>query len=292
MADVINSGISGFLKLPTELKNVATEIAIFGAPFDTGTTNRPGARFAPAAIREASCMLADGWSPTNVVDFGNISVQNGNTPASLMAIYENAVNYLQNFKLLTMGGDHTITLPLLQAHAEKHGQLGLVHFDAHTDCWKAEGGIDSHGTWLRTAIEKKYVDPHRIVQIGIRSPMPPEVNEWTMKQGITRFSPTHFHFPGPNYEMYMSYIHILGRGPTYITFDIDCIDPSQAPGTGTPEIAGLFTHQILLLLGHLEPLNVVGADLVEVLPAYDNAQITSLTAATIMCELLKLMGAK
>lgn len=293
------AGIPTFAIPPTFLGTALTDpsqarFAVAGVPFDLGTTNRPGARSAPAAIRSASRMLVDGENPAGwrdplrmgVADIGDFRIALGDIPASLALIERQAAACGH---LVALGGDHTVTLPLLRARAAKQGgPLGLVHFDGHVDTWPDNfGQVLAHGSVFWHAIEEGLVDPGRMVQIGIRSPMQKDVHDWTVAKGVTIISAEEVHLSTPAHVA-RHVADIVGRGPAYLSFDIDALDPSQAPGTGTPEVGGLFTWQALGILRRLHGLDFVGMDVVEVCPPYDVSEITALAAATIAWQYLGL----
>lgn len=271
---------------------------VMGVPFDLGVTNRSGSRMGPASVRHASTMLCDGDHPQSRVnpildmgvrDMGDIELPLGYLNDSLDVIQHTAYELaLRNCKPMTIGGDHTITLPILRALKENYGEeLALIHFDAHLDTW---GGDIGHGNFLRYAIEEKLVDPSAVVQIGIRSPVQKEIREWTEAQGVTIFDAHTIHSnPNSLQEIIAKISDVTSNRLSYFTFDIDCIDPSQAPGTGTPEIGGLFTWQILNIINNISPKYVAGCDVVEIAPAYDHAEITSLTGATVMWNFMDMI---
>jgi len=268
-------------------------ISIAGIPLDIGTTNRSGARFGPQAIRQASRMLVDGQHPTAWInvpqlmlsDIGDFRIALGDIPASLRAIEEQAAAVDH---LVALGGEHGITLALLRALARRKGRLGLIHFDAHVDTWPENfGQIFAHGSVFYHAIEEHLVDPRRMIQIGIRSPVQREVFDWTVAQGVTIVSSEEVHERGPK-AVAEQIRSIVGEVPSYLSFDIDALDPAFAPGTGTPEIGGLASWQAQSILRRLKGLHFVGMDVVEVAPAYDVAEITSLAAATMVYEYLVL----
>lgn len=270
-------------------------ICIAGVPFDIGTTNRAGARFGPAAIRYASRMLIDGDHPAHwtspaslpLADIGDFVIALGDISASLKLIEEQASTHAH---LVTLGGDHGITLPLLRACARKHGPLALIHFDAHVDTWPDNFGQPyAHGSMFYHAINEGLVDPRRMIQIGIRSPVQREVYDWTIGQGVTILSAQDAHEIGPA-SVAMRICEIVGAGAVYLTFDVDALDPAFAPGTGTPEIGGLATWQAQAVIRKLVGLRFVGMDVVEVAPAYDVAEITALAAATMAWEYLALLA--
>jgi agmatinase len=269
-------------------------ITIAGIPLDIGTTNRAGARFGPSAIRHASRMLTDGAHPilgvdpaAHLTDIGDFRIVLGDIPASLRVIEEQAISIDH---LVALGGDHGITLALLRALAKRLGPLALVHFDAHVDTWPDNfGQAYAHGSVFYHAINEKLVDPSRMVQIGIRSPVQREVIAWTRKQGVSIISAQDVHELGPQ-AIAERALAIVGDGACYLSFDIDVLDPAFAPGTGTPEIGGLASWQAQAILRRLTGLRFRGMDLVEVAPSYDVAEITALAAATMVYEYLSLMA--
>ncbi|MGZ5810990.1 MAG: agmatinase [Xanthobacteraceae bacterium] len=281
----------GFLGIGRRERDVAISIA--GIPLDIGTTNRSGARFGPQAIRHASRMLVDGAHPTAWIDIsefmlsdiGDFRIALGDIPASLKIIEDQAATIEH---LVALGGDHGITLPLLRALARRRGPLALVHFDAHVDTWPDNfGQTFAHGSVFYHAIKERLVDPRRMIQIGIRSPVEREVFDWTVAQGVTVVSAEEVHEHGP--KMIAGRIRsIVGAADCYLSFDIDALDPAFAPGTGTPEIGGLASWQAQSILRRLTDLHFTGMDVVEVAPAYDVAEITSLAAATMVFEYLTL----
>jgi agmatinase len=270
---------------------------VAGIPFDGGTTNRAGARDGPHAIRRASRMLADGAHPTawidpatiDLADIGDFPVALGDIPATLAAI-ERAAEAIGH--LIALGGDHGVTLGPLRALTRRTGPLGLVHFDAHVDTWSDSFGQPfGHGSPFRHAIAERLVDPRRMVQVGIRSPMPRDVWDWTLGQGVTVLTAQQVHADGPA-AIAARVRAVVGSGPVYLSFDIDALDPAFAPGTGTPEIGGLASWQAQAILRGLGGLAWAGMDVVEVAPAYDVAEITALAAATMVWEYLALVAAK
>jgi agmatinase len=295
------SGPATFAVPPTFLglarSDAGSPICIAGIPLDVGTTNRSGARFGPSAVRQASRMLVDGAHPVHwvdpatlpIADVGDFSIALGEIPASLRMIEEQAAR-MQH--LVAIGGEHGITLPLLRALARKTGPLALVHFDAHVDTWEESfGQAYSHGSVFFHAINEGLVDPERMIQIGIRSPMPRRVYDWTRERGVTILSAQDVHEMGA--AAVAQRIHDVARdSPVYLTFDIDALDPACAPGTGTPEIGGLASWQAQAILRRLGDLRFAGMDVVEVAPAYDIAEITALAGATMIWEYLALLGGR
>jgi agmatinase len=269
-------------------------ICIAGIPFDLGTSNRPGARFGPAAIRQASRMLADGDHPVawrdplrcDVADIGDFAIAHGEIQATLALIEEQAKDFDH---LVALGGDHTVTLALLRALRRRKEPLALVHFDAHVDTWPESFGQRwGHGSPFFHAIEEGLIDPRHTVQIGIRSPMQKQVYEWTVGHGVTILFAEDIHQNGPQTAAERIRA-VVGDAPAYLTFDIDALDPAFAPGTGTPEIGGLFSWQAQAILRRLTGTKWCGMDVVEVSPPYDHAEITALAAATIVWEYLALL---
>ena len=279
--------------LGAALEPAAAQFWVAGVPFDIGTTNRAGARAGPLAVRHASRMLVDGDNPANwrdprtleLADVGDFTLALGDLPASLALIEQQAARFPH---LIALGGDHTITLALLRALAKRSGPLGMVHFDAHVDTWPDNFGQPfAHGSVFYHAIIEGLVDPRRMIQIGIRSPVARAVYEWTLAQGVRIVSAEEVHLMGPP-AVANCILATVGAGPVYLSFDIDAIDPGQAPGTGTPEVGGLFTWQVMAILKRLGGLDFRGMDVVEVAPAYDVAEITALAAASVIWQYLSL----
>ncbi len=277
------------------------DITIFGVPFDLGTTNRPGARFGPEAIRSASLFLtsASGGhpefhiSPTTklkIVDIGDLTIANGYLEESL-GLIEGQADRIETHAI-ALGGDHTITLPLLRSLRKRHGQpLSLIHFDAHPDTWKDNYGPPiGHGTPFHYAAEEELIDPRQSVQVGVRSPVDIATHEYTEKLGFTVLTAEEIHTSDPGDTANRIRGAVGSNNPVYLTFDVDALDPSCAPGTGTPVIGGLQSWQALAILKRLQGLDWVGMDLVEVAPAYDSAQITALPGATIIWTYLSLIA--
>jgi len=277
----------------------AAAVCVAGIPYDLGTSNRPGARFGPAAIRQASRMLVDGDHPIagtapaerDIADIGDFRIVHGDIQGTLTAI-EAQAKPLRH--LVALGGDHTVTLALLRALASRTGPgqqpLALVHFDAHVDTWPDSFGQRfGHGSPFYHAIEEKLIDPHRAVQVGIRSPMDKDVHTWTREKGVSILFAETVHLMGPQ-AVAERIREVVGDAPAYLSFDVDALDPAFAPGTGTPEIGGLFTWQAQAILRRLAGLDFRGMDVVEVSPPYDVAEITALAAATFAWEYLALLA--
>lgn len=265
--------------------------AVVGVPFDGAVTNRPGARFGPQEIRRASLMLCDGihpWfgvSPLSLLgDSLDMRIPNA-SPLALVReqIQMQAAALMARHHCVFLGGDHSVTLPLLRAARAQHGELALVHFDAHCDTWQDHFGEPSgHGTWTYEALTEGLVSPAHTVQIGLRSSGERAAREYVQDQGGLIFTARQLRgLDGVALvPVLASVLERIGQRPCYLTLDIDCLDPAFAPGTGTPEPGGLSSSQLLTLLEGLAPLNMVGMDCVEVAPAYDHAELTSLAAAT------------
>ena len=281
--------------LGLECSNPDAAICVVGVPFDLGTSNRPGARFGPAAIRQASRMLVDGDHPASwtgiekldLADIGDFRIAHGDIQGTLAKIEEQAASIRH---LVALGGDHTITLALLRALAGREGPVGLVHFDGHVDTWPDSFGLAyGHGSPFYHAIEEGLIDPRRTIQIGIRSPMHRDIFDWTVGRGVTIVSAEDVHETGPQ-AVAERIRHVLGTGRAYLSFDVDALDPAFAPGTGTPEIGGLATWQARAILRRLAGLDFVGMDVVEVSPPYDVAEITALAAATMAWDYIALLA--
>lgn len=270
-------------------------IRIVGVPFDLGTSNRPGARFGPGAIRQASRMLTDGVHPEfwvdptalSLADAGDCALALGDIVASLTMI-ERQVRDIPH--VIALGGDHSITLALLRALAGRIGPVAVVHIDAHVDTWPDSFGQPfGHGSPFYHAIEEGLIDPRRMIQVGIRSPVQRAVYDWTRERGVTIIPAMDVHAHGPHWCA-DRIRRVVDDTPTYLSIDIDALDPAFAPGTGTPEIGGLFTWQVQSILRQLVGLPWAGMDVVEVSPPYDTAEITALAAATMVWEYLSLLA--
>jgi len=287
------SGVLSFMRRRYTKDLANADLAVSGVPLDLMVSHRPGTRFGPAAIRRASAHLA--WAPPwpwpfdpferlAVVDFGDCLFDPGRPETVPAAISEHARTILAtDTRMLTFGGDHFITYPLLKAHAEKYGRLSLIHFDAHSDTWAEEGKRVDHGTMFFHAQKEGLIDPGTSVQIGIRTH-----NE--NDHGFHIIHAPHVMNRGAA-ETVDQIKAIVGDRRVYLTFDIDCLDPAYAPGTGTPVPGGLTSLKALEILRGLTGIDYVGMDLVEVCPAYDVADITALAAATIAAEMVCLTAA-
>lgn len=267
--------------------------AMVGVPFDGAVTNRPGARFGPQEVRRASLMLCDGLHPYFGVsplgqlgDGYDLLLPNASPPAEIHRAIESAAGPLMaRHHCVFIGGDHSITLPLLRAAHARHGPLALVHFDAHCDTWQDHFGEPTgHGTWTFEAIQQGLVDPQCTVQIGLRSSGERAAREYVQDSGGMILTARQLRgIDGAGLQPFIDQIlERLGSRPCYLTLDIDCLDPAFAPGTGTPEPGGLSSSQVMTFLEELASLNMVGMDCVEVAPAYDHAELTSHAAATLL----------
>jgi guanidinopropionase len=295
------AGHSTFMRLPAVASAEGLDIALVGIPWDGGTTNRAGARHGPREVRNLSSLMrrahhVSGIAPfsvANVADVGDLAVNPINLMDGLALIEQGMKAIIAAGALpLSVGGDHLTTLPVLRAVAHK-GPIGMIHFDAHTDTNDTYFGNNpyTHGTPFRRAIEEGLLDPKSIVQIGIRGSIyDPGEHDWAKAQGIRIIYMEEFVKRGATSVMEEAR-SIVGKADTYITFDIDSIDPSMAPGTGTPEIGGFTTREAQEMVRLLKGVNIVGADVVEVAPPFDVEGMTALVGATMMFELLCVMAA-
>jgi guanidinopropionase len=289
-----------FMRLPHVEEPRGLDVAIVGVPFDGGTSYRPGSRLAPREIRSQSSLIRPysyfqrvaPFDRLNVADVGDIDAP----PISIEKCYdvvESRIGAIADAgaRPLVVGGDHSISLPVLRALARAHGPLSLVQFDAHIDTWDEYfGGKYFHGTPFRRAIEEGVVDGRRFIQIGIRGPMYGEEDfDFHREHGITMIDIDQVKERGVAWAI--DRIRMVASGATYVTFDIDAVDPAFAPGTGTPEVGGLTSHEAQRLVRGLGGMTLVGADVVEVSPPFDGpGQITALLAANLMFELLCAMA--
>jgi len=267
--------------------------AVVGVPFDGAVTHRPGARFGPQQIRRASLMLCDGIHPLFDVsplgllgDAGDMRLPNaGGLTLVRQAIELQASALMAHHHCVFLGGDHSITLALLRAAHARHGQMALIHFDAHCDTWPDHFGEPSgHGTWTYEAIQEGLVSAPHTVQIGLRSSGERAVREFVSDRGGLILTARDLRgLDGRALAPVLDQVRArIGQMRCYLTLDIDCLDPAFAPGTGTPEPGGLSSSQLLTWLEGLAPLNLLGMDCVEVAPAYDHAELTSNAAATLV----------
>ena len=284
------------MRLPQAESAQGLDACFVGVPFDLGTSLRPGARFGPRDIRANSVLIrpylmATGAAPFDslqVADIGDLAINTFNLEKSI-AIIEDGFRRIVGTGCipLTLGGDHTIALPILRAMKERHGPVGMVHIDAHADINEDMfGEAIAHGTPFRRAVEEGLLDCDRVAQIGLRATGYGPVDfDWPRSQGfrVVTAEECWHHSLAPLMEQIRSQ---MGDGPVYLSFDIDGLDPAFAPGTGTPEIGGLTVPQAMEIIRGCRGLNIVGADLVEVSPPYDPFGTTSLTAANLLFEML------
>ena len=290
------AGPATMMRVPSRESADGLDVCFVGVPFDIGTSNRPGARFGPRSIRAESCLLrpynmatrAAPFDSLQIADIGDVAINTFNLAASIEIIeqaYDEIVGHA--CKPLTLGGDHTIVLPILRALAKQHGRLGLVHVDAHADVNDHMFGEPvAHGTPFRRAVEEGLLDGERVVQIGLRGTgYTAEDFDWCRKQGFRVVQAEECWHRSLTPLMEEVRERVAG-GPVYLSFDIDGLDPSVAPGTGTPEIAGLTGPQGIEVIRGCRGLDLVGGDLVEVAPQYDVSGNTSLMAANLLYEML------
>ena len=295
-------GIATFALLPQISEVTDVDVAIVGVPFDSGVSYRPGARFGPSHVREASRLLRPYNPEVNISPFASQQVVDAGDFAANPFDIEEAISSIQKSheqlserakKIVTIGGDHTITLPILRSLKAKYGPISVVHFDAHLDTWDSYFGADyTHGTTFRRASEEGLLDPEGCMHIGIRGPLYAAKDLTDDKAlGFQIFSSVEFQDLGVNAAIEKMKVRV-GNRPLYISIDIDVLDPAHAPGTGTPEAGGLTSRELLSVLRATAGMNVVGADIVEVAPAYDHAQITGIAASHVMYELISAFAAK
>ncbi len=295
-------GIPSFMRLPVTRELANVDVAIMGVPYDSATSYRGGTRFGPRKIREMS-MLLWGYNSTlkvqptdklKIVDYGDVSVIPTSILHTMQAITTAASNIIETgTTLITLGGDHSIALPLLRAHAKKHGPLSVVHIDAHLDTWEAEFDAIpySHGTPFRYALQEGLIRKGAYIQVGIRGPVSGE-NDYSEARDLGAHTITIHEVMEKGIAGVLDEIRARVQGPLYVSLDIDSADPCYAPGTGTPEPGGMTSYQLLSLVRGLHGLDLIGADLVEVSPPYDHADITSILASNLVFEYLSLLALK
>jgi agmatinase len=294
------AGPDTFARLPRLDQVGHADVAVLGIPFDAGVSYRPGARFGPSAIRAGSKLLRPyhpfmdvfPWVAQQVADAGDVSVNPFDLMAAVGQVESAARALMQDAdRIITIGGDHTVALPLLRAIRETHGPVALIHFDAHLDTWDTYFGAPfTHGTPFRRAVEEGLLDLDVSSHVGIRGPLYASSDLTDDKElGFAIVSSVDVAKRGED-EAIDRVRERVGDRPVYISIDIDVLDPSHAPGTGTPEPGGLTTRELQLILRGLRDLNLVGADVVEVAPAYDHAELTTVAAANLVYELLGLMA--
>lgn len=286
------AGALSFMRRRYSRDLAGVDAVVWGIPFDSAVTNRPGARFGPQAIRRASAIFEgdpqypfgfDPYETLAVIDWGDCSLDYGRPMDAPAEIRAQAGQILASGAfLVTLGGDHFVTWPLLEAHAERHGPMALLQFDAHQDTWADDGDRIDHGSFVGRAVKAGIVDPASSIQVGIRTHAPDdcgieilyghEVETLGVAGVLDRIR------------------RRIGDAPVYVTFDIDCLDPAFAPGTGTPVSGGLTSREALMVLRGLAGLDIVGADVVEVAPAYDHAEITAIAASSVALAYLGLLA--
>lgn len=294
------SGIRTFMRLPHITDLTGVDFAVAGVPFDTGGTYRVGARFGPAGIRNESVLLRP-YNPAQQVaifeicsgvDYGDLPTIPGYLPESHRLITEHARPlFASSATPIFLGGDHSVSLPLLRAAAERHGPVALIHFDSHSDLWYGYfGGKDTHGTPFRRALEEGLIDTSRSSQIGLRGPLYDHEDFYmSYAAGFHVVTGPELHEQGIAQTL-AQVLTRVGTGPAYLSFDIDFVDPAFAPGTGTPEVGGFTGAQCLQLIRGLQGVNFIAFDLVEVMPPYDVGGITALLAANLVYEFISLIA--
>lgn len=291
-SDPTYAGALSFMRRKYSKQVKGADVVVWGIPFDAAVTNRPGARFGPQAIRRASAIFdndpqypfrRDLFEKLAVVDYGDCLLDSGNHQKTPRTIELEASKLLRTGAfLLSLGGDHFVTWPLLKAHAAIHGPLALVQFDAHQDTWPDDGKRIDHGSFVARAVKEGVIDPDRSIQIGIRTHAPDDcgikiIHGYELEE--MRAS-----------DIAYAIAERTGGKKTYLTFDIDCLDPAFAPGTGTPVAGGPSSAKILSALRQLGNIDIVGADVVEVSPAYDHADITAIAAASVAMHYVGLVA--
>jgi len=290
--DPTYAGALSFMRRRYSKKAAGADAVVWGIPFDAAVSNRPGARFGPQAIRRASAIFdndpqypfgLDLFETLSVVDYGDCLLDYGDHGKTPAAIEKQAAKILKSDAfLLSLGGDHFVTWPLLRAHAAIHGPLALVQFDAHQDTWPDDGRRIDHGSFVGRAARDRVIDPARSIQVGIRTHAPEDCG-LAMLYGheVEEISAG---------EIAEAILKRTAGARAYVTFDIDCLDPAFAPGTGTPVAGGPSSAKILSVLRKLGALDMVGADVVEVSPPYDHADITAIAGATVAMHYLGLLA--
>ena len=298
-SDPTYAGALSFMRRRFTKDVAGTDVTVWGVPFDSAVSNRPGARFGPQAMRRASAIFdndpqypfrRDLFQTLRVVDYGDCLLDYRRPERAHEAIRAEAAALIEKTEfLLTLGGDHSIVFPLLQAHAARHGKLALVQFDAHQDTWPVASSDDGalrvdHGSFVKAAVETALIDPATSIQVGIRTHAPEEcgldiLDGETVEEMSSR-------------EIADRILQRTSGTKVYLTFDIDCLDAAFAPGTGTPVAGGLSSAKMLRVLRHLKNLALVGADVVEVAPPYDHADITAIAGSTVAMYVLGLLAEK
>lgn len=294
------AGRDGFARLPRLDQVDRADIVVAGVPFDSGVSFRPGARFGPNHVREASRLLrpynpaldVSPFERAQVADAGDIAVNPFNIGQAIGTIEQGALDLTAaDTRLVALGGDHTIALPLLRAAAKRHGPVALLHFDAHLDTWDTYFGAEyTHGTPFRRAFEEGIIDTEALSHVGTRGPLYGKRDlEDDRRFGFGIVTSADVYHQGVN-DVVAKLCDRIGGRPLYISVDIDVLDPAHAPGTGTPEAGGITSRELLEILRGLRGLNLIGADVVEVAPAYDHAEITGVAASHIAYDLVSLLA--
>ena len=293
-SDPTFAGVQSFMRRPYSKNVKNADVVVWGIPFDQAVSHRPGARFGPQAIRRASAIFdndpqypfgIDLFKYMPVIDYGDCLIDHAELWKTPKAIERQAAAIIKSGAFLySLGGDHFVTWPLLKAHAAVHGPMALVHFDAHQDTWFDDGKRISHGSFVARAAREGIIDTQRSIQIGIRTCAPEDfgiriVSGYALEDMRSQ-------------EIADLILNHVGDAKTYLTFDIDCLDPAFAPGTGTPVAGGPSSAKMLSVLQKLGGLNLVGSDVVEVAPAYDHADVTAIAGATVAMHVLGLLASK
>lgn len=294
------SGVKTFFRLPHVAIDADYEVGIFGIPYDGGVSYRPGPRFAPSAVREMSSLGRGfhmarelNWiEKLKVADIGDCST----VPIDQKQTYERIETFAAEIlkrkkKFIACGGDHSTTLPVLRALKKHYGQpLQFIHFDAHLDTYPAAWGCEyHHGAFARHAVEEGLVDPQKMIQIGIRGPLAGGDDlDFVNQNGIRVFTVDDVR--DGSLKEFLKQLPVLDDTPTYVSFDVDCMDPAYAPGTGTPVPGGLTSYEVQRILRALQIPNLVGGDVVEISPPFDHGGITSLMGVDVMFEFLCMMA--
>jgi agmatinase len=294
------AGPATFARLPRIDQVKHADIALIGVPFDTGVSYRPGARFGPSAIREASRLLrpynpaldVSPFATAQVADGGDIALNPFSIADAVETLDQSASEFARTgTRLVTLGGDHTIALPLLRSLYRLHGPIALLHFDAHLDTWDTYFGEPyTHGTPFRRAVEEGILDTEALCHVGTRGPLYGKKDlEEDRRFGFGIVTSADVMRKGVD-ETTDALRQRIGSRPLYVSVDIDVLDPAHAPGTGTPEAGGLTSRELLEILRGLASCNLVGADVVEVAPAYDHAQITATAASHVAYDLVSVLA--
>lgn len=293
------SQVTTFARLPNTRDLNGVKAIFVGIPFDDGTTFRPGPRFGPRSVREASRLLrpynpivdVKPFQTLGMVDYGDVDI----VPGYIEDTYERIEDDLSpifsaGIVPAVCGGDHSITLPILRAASKKHGPLALIHFDAHSDCWDNYFGKKyNHGTTFKRALEEKLIDPARSIHVGLRGSVYESTDLSDLnKMGFSVVTMKDFSDIGTPETL--KRIRSAARGPVYVSLDIDGVDPAFAPGTGTPEVGGFTSREIMQLVRGLNQVPLVGFDVVEVSPPYDVSEVTALLASNLIYEFASVLA--